>query len=71
MGLAYNPNNENIFDVTREKTDYQEVFDKLSEDIKETYQVRVCSGPFWRRRCWNETKSRPNETQNKINKKIK
>ena len=23
MGLSYNPNNENIFDVTNEKTDYR------------------------------------------------
>ena len=70
MGLAYNSKNEDIFDITKEKTDYQEVFEKLSEENYISYSQRVCSGPFWRRRCWWENRSKKDEEKNKRNKKI-
>ena len=60
MGLKYNPNNDNIFDITNEKTDYRT---DLKTDHKTDNVIwhsrRRCSGPFWRRRCWNENYSVP------------
>jgi hypothetical protein len=71
MGLKYNPNNDNIFDITNEKTDYRT---DLKTDHKTDNVIwhsrRRCSGPFWRRRCWNENYSVPDTEKNKQNKKL-
>ena len=71
MGLTYNSNNENIFDVTNEKTDHAT---NLKTDYKTDnvtwHSRRVCSGPFWRRRCWNENYSVPDTQKNKRNKEM-
>ena len=71
MGLKYNPNNDNIFDITNEKTDYRT---DLKTDHKTDNVIwhsrRRCSGPFWRRRCWNENYSVPDTKKNNQNKKL-
>ena len=71
MGLTYNPNNENFFDITNEKTDHK-------TDHKTNYKTdnvlhhsqRVCSGPFWRRRCWTNHWTTPNTDLNNRNKEM-
>ena len=71
MGLKYNPNNDNIFDITNEKTDYRtDLKTDHKTDNVTWHSRRRCSGPFWRRRCWNENYSVPNTEKNKQNKKL-
>ena len=71
MGLKYNPNNDNIFDITNEKTDYRT---DLKTDHKTDNVIwhsrRRCSGPWWRKRCWNENYSVPDTEKNNQNKKL-
>jgi hypothetical protein len=56
MGLSYNPNNENVFDVTNEKTDHRT--DNKTDnqtDRKTNYDTNVthCRGRwFWRTCGW-------------------
>ena len=71
MGLKYNPNNDNIFDITNEKTDYRtDLKTDHKTDNVTWHSRRRCSGPFWRRRCWNENYSVPDDEKNKQNKKL-
>ena len=71
MGLKYNPNNDNIFDITNEKTDYRtDLKTDHKTDNVTWHSRRRCSGPFWRRRCWNENYSVPNTKKNNQNKKL-
>jgi len=71
MGLKYNPNNDNIFDITNEKTDYRtDLKTDHKTDNVTWHSRRRCSGPFWRRRCWNENYSVPNTEKNNQNKKL-
>ena len=71
MGLKYNPNNDNIFDITNEKTDYRtDLKTDHKTDNVTWHSRRVCTGPWWRRRCWNENYSVPNTTLNNRNKKL-
>ena len=71
MGLKYNPNNDNIFDITNEKTDYRtDLKTDHKTDNVTWHSRRVCSGPWWRRRCWNENYSVPNTKKNNQNKKL-
>ena len=71
MGFKYNPNNDNIFDVTNEKTDYRTDLktDHRTDNVT-WHSRRVCTGPWWRRRCWNENYSVPNTTLNNRNRKL-
>ena len=71
MGLKYNPNNDNIFDITNEKTDYRTDLktDHRTDNVT-WHSRRVCTGPWWRRRCWNENYSVPNTTLNNRNRRL-
>ena len=71
MGLTYNPNNANIFDITYEKTDYRTDHrtDYKTDNVNHHSQ-RVCSGPFWRRRCWTTHWTTPNTTLNNQNREM-
>ena len=67
--LVYSPDNPNIFNFTKEKTDYRtNLRTNFPTNVKEKYQKRVCSGPWWRKRCWNETRERKNEKVNNQNR---
>ena len=46
---------------TDNKTDYD-------ENAMKDEQYRKCSGPWWRRRCWNATRQVPDETKRDENK---
>ena len=46
---------------TDNKTDYD-------ENAMKDEQYRKCSGPWWRRRCWNSTRQVPDETKRDENK---
>ena len=70
-GIVYDPDDPNIFKIGKEKTDYKT---NLKTDHKTDnvtwHSRRVCSGPWWRRRCWWEDYTKPNTALNNKNKKL-
>ncbi len=71
MGLTYNPNNENFFDITNEKTDHKtDHKTNYKTDHVLNHSERVCSGPFWRRRCWTNNWTTPDTKKNNRNKEM-
>ena len=76
MGLSYNPNNENIFDVTNEKTDHRTDYrTDFNEKPKEAYQAWVkvgcligAFGSCWVHRYGWRTRYRIDKEKQKLNK---
>jgi len=68
MGLTYNPTKDGFYDVSDEKTDHKtdHKTDYKTDNVKHHSQ-RVCSGPFWRRRCWTNKWTTPNTDLNTRN----
>ena len=71
MGLTYNSANSNFYDVSNEKTDYRTDHrtDYRTDNVNHHSQ-RVCSGPWWRRRCWTNRWTTPNTELNNRNREM-
>ena len=71
MGLTYNSANSNFYDVSNEKTDYRtdHKTDYRTDNVNHHSQ-RVCSGPWWRRRCWTNRWTTPNTELNNRNREM-
>lgn len=71
MGLTYNPANSDFYDVSNEKTDHKtdHKTDYKTDNVNHHSQ-RVCSGPFWRRRCWTNRWTTPNTELNNRNREM-
>ena len=71
MGLTYNPANSDFYDVSNEKTDHKtdHKTDYRTDHVNHHSQ-RVCSGPWWRRRCWTNHWTTPNTELNNRNREM-
>ena len=68
MGLTYNPTADGFYSVSDEKTDHKtdHKTDYKTDNVNHHSQ-RVCSGPWWRRRCWTNHWTTPNTDLNTQN----